>query len=169
MSDLAKKKRAAAEALKTRIAGLRSTTQEIRKLLDTCRERLSPEQRSKFDALLDKQEEEMNELSGQHVILLGEAVSHEAFEAQQEALETSSELAEKDLETQTDTINSISEQQRKDIASAGALSPVAVVVPGQDQPFDKKIRQWRGSESGSADQNQLQDGSQAEAGQKQKP
>lgn len=168
MSDQAEKKREAAEAMRTKIAGLRSTTQEIKNLLDTCGEQLSPEQKSEFDEVLEIQEEQINELSDQLVILLDDAVSDEAFEAQQEALETSSEQANKDLETRTDTIKSIYEQQRKDIAAAGALIPVAVAFPEQDQPFDKKIQQRRGSKPDSADQNHLQDGSQAGAGQKQK-
>lgn len=162
MSDQAKKKRAAAEAMKTTIAGLRSTTQEIRKLLHTFGEKLSPEQKSGFGKMLDDKETEINDLSGQQVTLLDDAVSDEVFEAQQEALEARSEQAKKDLETQTDTIKSIFEQQRKDIASAGALSPAAAVVPGQDQPLLKRIRQRRGSESGSADKTQLQDGPQIE-------
>ncbi|WP_313140367.1 hypothetical protein [Stenotrophomonas sp.] len=168
MSDLAKKKREAAEVLKAKIPALADATSEIMSILDTCGKNMSTEDRGKLETLLGDAEAEIKFLSAQHAILLDDAVKDETLEAEQKALATRFEQAKKELETQIDRIKSIFEQQRKDIASAAALSAVAGVVPEQDQPFDKKIQQRRGSNPDSADQNHLQDGSQAGTGQKQK-
>lgn len=170
MSDLSKKKREAAEALKTGIAGLRSKTQEFRDLLETCGEQLSPEQRSKFDTLLNMLEEETNVLSSQLVILLDDAVSDEALEAQQEQLKSDDDQAKKEIDLQDERVKEIFEQQRKDIEKeSGVVSNVdASAAPLTARSVSEKALKQRGCDPDSADQNQLQDGSQAGVGQKQK-
>ncbi len=170
MSDLAKKKREAAEAMRTKIAGLRSTTQEIKNLLDTCGEQLSPEQKSEFDEVLEIQEEQINELSDQLVILLDDAVSDEALDAQQKQSKSDHDQTKKEIDLQAERVKEVFEQQRKDIEKeSGVVSNVdATAVPLTARSVSEKALKKRDCEPDSADQNQLQDGSQARTGQKQK-
>jgi len=131
---------------------------------------LSPEQRSKFDTLLDKQGEEINGLSGQLVILLDDAVSDEALDAQQKQFKSDHDQTKKEIDLQAERVKEVFEQQRKDIEKeSGVVSNVeATAVPLTARSVSEKALKKRDCEPDSADQNHLQDGSQAGTGQKQK-
>ncbi|WP_313417671.1 hypothetical protein [Stenotrophomonas sp.] len=168
MSDQAEKKRQAAEVLKAKIPAVAYARMEIKVALVTCGEVLSDEHRRKLEKLLNDAETEIENLSGQCTILRGNASEDEALDAQQRALADLFDLAKRELEEQTRRIKSIFEQQRKDIASDGVLSADDLLALVQNKSVSERTRNKRGSKPDSADQNHLQDGSQAGAGQKQK-